>query len=301
MYIASREAVGLYTPQSQFVMSQEQLQKLGFSLDEINVIQSMILYNQKVTINELQKMGFEYEVAKKLKYLNDIATGVINIESKDDLSKHLRKMFGQHRRIGIQDLALSKIKDVPRYAVIAGIKDQAYKVLNSNNYTGNDMIYKVTKLTSRVTIETDKTLVLKYGYPKKIDNVLELIGKSTNGNTIVAVDSKYCKLCNRYIIVASLKRPEFHIGMYEIVCIEGTKVYVYVQNMGTKPNVSYNGGTSRIYDYGYNKLDIPAKLVKVAHEIYKGVCGFYAERYEANSDFILIDKKQEDIDKMVEE
>lgn len=295
MYNGRREAVGLYTPQSQFVMSQERLMQLGFSQQEIQVIQNMILYNQRVTMAELQKMGFQYEVAQKLKYLNDIATGVINIETKDDLVKHLKKMFGKHRRIGIQDLALSKISEVPRYAVIAGIKDEVYKVLNSNQYKGNDMLYKVTKLTSRITIETDKPIVIKYGYPKKIDNVLEILGKTDKGKTIVSLDKNYCRLCNRYIIVASLKRPEFHLGMFEIVCIEGTKVYVYAHNMGTKSQVSYNGGTSRVYDYGYNKLEIPSKLTRVASEIYKGVCGFYAEKYEANSDFTVITKEEKEV------
>ena len=33
-----REAVGLYTPQSQFVMSHDRLMQLGFSGDEIQVI-----------------------------------------------------------------------------------------------------------------------------------------------------------------------------------------------------------------------------------------------------------------------
>lgn len=294
MYNGIREAVGLYTPQSQFVMSNDRLMKLGFSQQEIQVIQNMLLYNQRVTMAELQKMGFQYEVAQKLKYLSDVATGVIIIETKEDLVKHLRKMFGKHKRIGIQDLALSKINEVPRYAVIAGIKDEVYKVLNSNRYKGNDMLYKVTKLTSRVTIETDKPIVIKYGYPKKIEGILEIVRKTDKGKTIVSLDKNYCRLCNRYIIVASLKRPEFHLGMFEIICIEGTKVYVYAQNMGTKAQVSYNGGTSRVYDYGYNKLEIPSKLTKVASEIYQNVCGFYDEKYEANSDFEIITKEEKE-------
>lgn len=293
MYRGRSEAVGLYTPQSQFIMSNDRLMKLGFSQDEINVIQNMVLYNQKITLAELQRMGFQYEVAQKLKYLNDIATGVIVIDTKEDLIKHLRKMFGKHRKIGIQDLALSKIHEVPRYAVIAGIQDEVYKVLNSNLYKGEEMLYKVDKVTSRITIETDKPIVLKYGYPKKIEGVLEVLGKTDKGQTVIALDKRHCKLCNRYIIVASLKRPEFHLGMYEIVCLEGTKVYVYAQNMGTKAQVSYNGGTSRVYDYGYNRLEIPSKLTKIASEIYQSVCGFYAEKYEPNSDFLLIDKEKE--------
>ena len=69
---------------------------------------------------------------------------------------------------------------------------------------------------------------------------------------------------------------------------------MYAQNMGTKAQVSYNGGTSRVYDYGYNKLEVPSKLTKVASEIYQNVCGFYAEKYEANSDFAIITKEEKE-------
>lgn len=284
------EAVGVYTPNTQFVLSSKKLRELGFTQQEINTLEYVNACGLKATPMELQRLGMNYEYAKRIKYMQDLATGKISIESKYDFIKHLKKLFGQHKKIGIQDLAVSKVHEVPRWAVVANIKDPVYSAVNSNNYHGTEMLYPVTEVTSRVTIAYPRKLVIKYGYPKKIPNVIEVQDKKQpNGLPILSINKDFCRVCNRYIIVASLKRPEFHHGMMEIICIEGTLVYVYAQNMGTKANVSYQGGTTRVYDYGYMVNEIIPRITKVAETIYKNVCGVYAEYVPATSDFKLLD------------
>lgn len=302
--ISENQAVGVYTPATQIVIDPMKLQSMGFSPAEINTLQYIVYNGGKVSPAALTSYGMDYESAKRLKYMYDIATCKVNIESTDDLVKHLRRMFGSHRRIGITDLALSKLQKVPRMAVVAGIKDTTFSIFNSNQYPVNERMYNVVDVTGgRIHIETNRKPVLKYKQAKKIDGVIEIIELKPNGNVVVAVDKKYARLCNRYIIVGSLKRPEFHHGLVEIICIEGTKVYIYAQTLGTKEMVRYNGGTQRVYDYGFMPREIEGKLISVASEMYPILCGVYASSTPSNSDFVIIppEEKEESIEDIIEE
>lgn len=287
--LTNNEAIGVYTPQSQLIMSESKLYELGFSHDEIRTLQYVMSGGGAVTTRDLQNLGLDYEYSKRIRYLRDVATGKVTVETKDELVKHLRRLFGKRRRIGIHDLAVSTIKNVPRWAVVAGIQDPVYSILNSSNYPVDKRMYLIRDVSSRITVRTRNKIVMKYGYPKKIDGVLEILGiDKKTGETIIAFDKKYSRVCNRYIVLASLRRPEFHHGLIEIICIEGTRVYVYVQNMGTTARVNYKGGTTRVYDYGYMPNQIKPKLTKVASDIYQRVCGVTAYKHEPNSDFTLI-------------
>ncbi len=299
------EAVGVYTPDTQISIDVNNLITLGFNMEEIQTLQYIVMNGGKVTPSALTSYGLDYESAKKIKYMYDIATGKINIESTDDFSKHLRKLFGTHRRIGIQNLALSKLQSVPRKAVIGGIRDETFSIYNSNKYPVNERMYDVVNVTGgRIWVETSRKPVLKFKQAKKLENVIEIIELKQDGKVVVAVDKQYCKLCNRFIIVGSLRRPEFHNGMVEIICIEGTKVYVYANNMGVRESVSYNGGTQRVYDYGFLPNEIQPKLLKVASELYPVISGVYASTNPANSDYHILTpeiKEEDSIDDIIEE
>lgn len=292
----STQGAGLYTPVTQFNFDINALQSLGFRPEMIETLQCIVANEGKVTPMVLSKYGIPYEQARDIKYMYDITTGKVVINSEVDLIKHLRRMFGKDRRIGINDLALSKIKEVPRMAVVANIKVAPYTIYNSKQYAANDRLYKVTDVSSsRITVETTRKPKLKWGTEKKIDGVLEI--KEVKGKVVtIAFDKSVCKLCNRFIIVASLKRPEFHHGLAEIICLEGTKVYVYAQTLKPKDTIKYNYGTQRVYDFGYLKTEINQKLTSAAATLYPMVCGVLGTTYPPNMDFLTIpvDERQEE-------
>ena len=273
------------------------LTKLGFTQQDVECMQYMLNMTGRCTAADLQRNGVEYERSLKIKYLYDICCNKVNIETKDDLAKHFRKMFGAHRRIGITDLAISRVTKVPRWALIGGINDPVYKSLNSNQLPVDKRLYTVEKVTSRIIVSTLNPLVIPYGHPKKIDGVIEVLGRDRKTNKIIlALDRKHCKLCNRYIIVASLRAPETHHGMVQIICVEGTKLYVYAKTLGIKENVSYSGGTARVYDYGIFASEITPRVKSIAEGIYQKMHGVYAETVPANEDFQLISKEQPEIE-----
>lgn len=279
------------------------LLSLGFTQQEIQQLNYVYANGGKFTTNALQSYGYNYEQAKKLSYMYNICSGKIQIDSKQEMIKHLRKMFGSDYRISIQDLAVSKVTNVPRVAVIANIMDAPYNIWNSSNYKGKDTLYKVIDVSGqRITIETAKKPKLEWGKAKVIPGVLEIKGVRNNGNAVVSFDRKYCKLCNRFIIVASLRNPEFHFGKYEMICFEGTKVYIYATNLGTRDAVKYSMGSQRVYDYGIFKQDIKGKLDNVAKAMYKHLHGVSVQYEGANSDYSVIskDKAEESFDDDVE-
>lgn len=291
---------GIYTPNNQFEFDENKLISLGFNKSLIDVLRYIVENNGKVTPMALTQYGIPYEQAKDIKYMYDILVGRVVINSEVDLIKHLKRMFGRDRKIGIQDLAVSKIKEVPRVAVVAGIKEEPYTIYNSNRYEPYDRLYKVIDVTSKkIVVETNRKPKLKYGATKKIDGVLE-IQEVKGDKVIVAFDKRVCRLCNRFIVVASLKRPEFHHGLAEIICLEGTKVYVYVQTLKGNELMKYNYGTQRIYSYGYLGPEIQNKLMRVASYLYPLVCGVTGKVEPANMDYITVPierpkEKEEDL------
>lgn len=282
---------GVYTPESQFRLDIKFLTSLGFTREEINMLQYIISCEGKVTPASLTYYNIPYEQARKLKYMYDIATGKKEIDSMNDFAKHLRRMFGQHNRISLLNLPVSKLSKIPRIALIDGIKDEAFAVYNSKRYKGIDMFYTsvIDVYQNRILIETGRKPVLKYKQSKKIDGVIEIKeDKLKNGNIIIAVNKNYSRLCNRYIIVAGLRRPEFHHGLVDILCIEGTKVYVYAITARDGELVKYNANTVRVYDYGWIPNQISGRLMRVAYQIYGKVSGVCANTIPPNADFRLI-------------
>jgi hypothetical protein len=301
------------------------LMSLGFTQAEIQTLQNIIRSGGKVSPSALCSYGMDYESAERLKYMYDIASGKVFISTPDDLVKHLRKMNGKHRRIGISDLALSKVNRVARLAVIGGIPKGPYDIYNSKNYAPIERMYEVTGVSGRrITIKTARRPILPYGSEKKvyvikdletgknkfvlskdeissndrsnqqykISTALEIKELTPDKKVILSVDKDFARICNRYIIVGSLRRPEWHHGLVEIICIEGTRVYVYAITMGKGESVGYRGGTQRVYAYGYMPGEIKGKLTTVASELYKLLCGVMATEVPANADFNILDAEQ---------
>ena len=238
----------------------------------------------------MQSYGYTFEQAKRLAYAANICQGKVTVESKDQMTKHLKKMFGGARKITINDLETSNVSTVPRLAVIDNLIQAPYSIWNSKNYKGKEAIYKVVDVTGqRITIETPRKPRLEYKQAKELPGVLEIKGVRANGNCVVSFDKKYCKLCNRFIIVASLRHPEKHLVMYEIICIEGTKIYVYATSLGIREQVKYNMGTQRIYDYGIFPQDIKGKLERVAKQLYSKFSGVSASYIAPIDDYKVLE------------
>ena len=267
------------------------LQQLGFSQREIQQLQYVYGNGGKFTPSALQSYGYTYEQAKRLSYMYNICCGKVQINSKEEMIRHLKRVFGSNYKISIQDLAVSNVTDVPRLALVANIVDEPYNIWNSSNYKGKDMFYKVIDVSGqKITIETSKKPRLEWKQAKIVPGVLEIKGVRNNGNAVVVFDKKYCRLCNRFIIVASLRNPEFHHGKYEMVCFEGTKVYVYAVNMGTRENLKYKGGTQRVYAYGLLPSDIKPKLDNVTKYLYSYLHGVSVGYEDGNETYEVLTK-----------
>lgn len=273
------------------IVNAKRLLELKFTPQEIQYLKTFIDNFGQVTAAKAMKFcNLPPEQAKKLKYMYDICIGAVVIDSPDDISKHFRRMFGAHRRVGIQDLAVSKIQKVPRKAIIGGIpRNTPFSIYNSANYPESERMYNVIEVTgTNIVIRTDRKPILKYKQAKKIDGVLEIRAVNKDGTVDVAVNKNYARLCNRFIVVASLRRPEFHHGMVEMIAIEGTKVYVFNQTMGDGEIPSYKNGTQRVYDFGFTKQELCPKLMAVSKNMFKYVKGVWSTIEKPNSDFTLI-------------
>ena len=295
----NNNGMGVYTYGSQFDLDPIRMKSMGFTQEEIQALTFIVNNEGKAAVSTMvQYYGIPYEEAQKLKYMYDICTGRIVINSEDDISKHLRKMFGRHRRIGIQDLSTSTISEIPRAALIAGIpKDTPFAIWNSINYPKEQRLYRVIDTSGQnIIIETDRIPKLKYKEAKKIDNMLEIKEDPVNGKMKVAVNKEYCRMCNRFIIVASLRRPEFHHGLISIICMEGTKVYIYADTLAPNKNSRYYNATQRVYDFGFFPNEIGPKLLNCATMVYQRVCGVYASQLPANMDFIMLPVEQKEDD-----
>lgn len=282
---------------SRFDMDPVRMLSIGFSQQEINCLQGLISNGYKVNTNTLNRLGLNYEQSSRIRYLFDICTGKVSVETKDELVRHLKKLNNSGYKIGIQDLAISKIRDVPRTAVVANVSVEPFDIWNSNKYKGTAALYLVRKVTAqRITIETSRKPKLQPRQKMEVPGMLQIEGVTKEGKAVVSFDKKFCRLCNRFVIVASLRRPEFHLGMVEMVCYEGTKVYVYAQSLGVRDKVKYNMGTQRIYAYGFFESQIKGKLMAVAKEMYDKLRGVYVENEHGNQEFHLVDPVRQDID-----
>lgn len=321
--------LGVYTAGTQFDFDADAMLRLGFTSEEIMVLQNFIMYGEKTTVANMSKYGIPYQEAQKIKYMYDILTGKVGIDTPDQLVKHLKKMHGGRQKIGIYSLETSKVSTIPRKAVIGGLPPMdgrnPFVIYNSVARKKEDRMYDVVNVTAhKVTIKTNlipklpykdsKKLVKvtdretnRFKYVRDVEELPSSIKKNPDGysvNTVaeikemrnardgkellIAFDPQYCRVCNRFIIVASLKHPEFHHGMVEIICIEGSRVYVFAKTAAMSESVKYSGNTQRVYDYGFLPAEIQPKLMKAANEVYKNVCGVLASTEPANSAFEVI-------------
>lgn len=265
-------------------------QQLGFSQAEITEFLRMLCVNAAFTVGRLQTYGYSLKQAGRLKYMFDIYSGKTQIETQDELARHLRKMADGSYKISIQDFPKSRITNIPRVAVIANIKQPPYDIWNSRNYKGKEVLYKVVDVCGqRITVETSRKPDLPNRHSKRTHDIFEIKGVKANGNILVNFNKRYCMLCNRFAVVCSFRNLESHLGKYEMVCFEGTKIYVYAINIGTKEAVHLNSENHIVYDCGILADDVDRKLKKVAQLMYNHLKCVAVKYCEPNRSYSVAD------------
>lgn len=260
---------------------------MGYSEKEARKVINVLYQCSKCTGAVLQKYyGYNAAQAKRIEYMSKIYTGKTQVETNDQLIKHFKTMTNNAHKLTVSDLATSKITTVPRFAVIQHITHEPYTIWNSNNYKGMQRLYRVYDVRGKsIIIETKRYPRLEFGAKKEIPGVLKILGKTAEGTVRVSFDEKYCKLTNRFMIVASTKNPEKHFGKYTILTADGNRVYVYAADMGTRETPKYQMGSQRIYDFGIFGKQIPSKLQSVASDLYKSVNGYSAQLSKPTAEY----------------
>lgn len=314
-----------YTSYSPSNVDYNVLVKLGFKGEEIDLVNQVASQFGKVTTDRVSKLTGNSLVASKINYLYNVicckdshralesinmlrksnmicdSTDEMTINAMINLAAHYKKMYssmsGGNRAIFNKTLPRPKLGEVPKKAIVGGIKDEIFMIYNSNRYLVKDRLYDVVSYNDMNTlIKTNRLPVLKNGMQAKVEGVAEIkkvVEKKNAEGTIgskeavIAINNKYTRICNRYVIAASTHRPNIHCGMMAIICLDGTVLYVYAIELRGADRV--NGGVDQftgqankykensrnrvIYDYGYRACDIEQKIEAVSRFLYKGVRG----------------------------
>ena len=238
-------------------------------------------------------------------YIGELSIDTDNI---DQLCKHLRNINKHVDRITLNDLEVSYCKtgvNIPQYIVIGGLKDTDFAIYDKEflNARGKEYIkdsksrvnllkykylgvFNLSKQTQTKCYFTTKLKpVLKYKSAREIPDKIGIEKVNKDGTVDVWVSKNYCRLLNRYVIYASLKKPEFYIKILEIITLNGTRLYIYAQNIYTKRLSSYNSNNLRIYGHGIYGDDIDNKLKNIYKSIQTRIPIYKADLVDGNTDF----------------
>ena len=278
--------MGVYTANTQFELDEKQLLKLKFTHNEINTLKYVVENFGKVSVNDMVYSGItDQKTAEHVKYAYDICTGKVIVDDNFTLKKHLRKMFGKGCKVTIDFLKPSCIEELPRKCIIAGL-EEPWHIWNSNRYKGYDALYTMVGAAGSENIKfiTDRIPVLKYKQGKKEDGIVEILSRKED-KLLVSINKKKVRMCNRFVVTAALRKPERYLFLIEIICIEGTSVYVYATEIGGTKKSVRSTNSNRIYQWGIFEREIQPKTIKVAEDIYKLLCGVVAEKEEGNMEY----------------
>lgn len=270
----------------------KRLMGLGFSKIEIDTCQRLFMQGAVFTPTSLQNVwGYNYETATKLKYLYDIAQGKIEVNTDDELCKHLKKMFGNKRKVSIADLPPSNITEVSKLCLVEDVTDPKFYCLNSGLYPLTDRFYRVLQSTSTKTvIRTQRRPEIKFRDSKETDGVAKILSESPDQDGYIEIEfnPKYTKMCNRYIILASPKCPEFHLGCYELIVVDGSRMYVFGRTLPYNWDLKYKATQERILDCGIIPNEIQPRLERAALLVHKRLMGVRYNFHKATSVFDLV-------------
>ena len=240
-------------------MTYGDLKTLGFSDGEIKILRILNENNLAVSernISMVKDASTQNVRSDRVRYANRIFKDEVDVTDKEDLARHARKMAGG-RKIGIHNLKTSTVVELDRKGIIFGIpKDTPFAVYNFDTYIklnekSHGMVDVLTIGSENVTVKVNKKPLIKKTDKKEVPNIIKLVDFDEKSATL-KVNKENIKLCNRHLIMASLKRPEFFTMMCELIAYDGTSVYVYSQSVNAKKNLHYNAITQRVYANEYN-------------------------------------------------
>jgi hypothetical protein len=271
---------------------------LGFSYSEIRECENLFQRGAKFSTAFLQQVcGYDYSTSVRLKYLYDIAQGKIEIETDDELCRHLKKLFGNRRRASIADIPPSAVTEVPKLCLIGNVVDELFYVYNSAFYSPDERFYKVVKSTnSKTVIRTSRKPEIKFRGATDSAGVASILCTNADGTVDVQFESLYVRLCNRYIVIVSAKRPEFHLGCYELIVVDGSRFYVFARVLPAKSDLKYKAAQERVLDSGVFPDEIKARITKCALWVHKRLSGVKAAYIEPTSVFELMHSESADYD-----
>lgn len=301
----------------------DMLYKLGFTYEDVQLLNSVMEGGCKLTSASLSNKGLTYQVVKRLQYMYSIIIGktIIDTNSIDEVSKHLHKLNSYRGKININNLPLSKVRDIPRLVIVEGLPEGRYEKYNYSYENRNIIHILKNEGNKKVIIRTKIKPKLPYGSGKCLyyfkdksnnkilytedrneinkfikdnkDNefgvAVEIKGLSENKKEVdVAIHKNYVRLIRPYIILCSFTRPQNHLGMYQMVMHEGSKIYTYATYYDCKGRI--NNSSSRVYYWGYKKKVLTEALLKVAKGIYNNLGGVFVEFIAGTTEYEPIEK-----------
>lgn len=275
--------------------------RLGFSDIEYqaaNSISSVCGWSRVPSIGTLQQMlCIDYNSAYRIRYLIELMSGkrnvdiynIYGIEDIRNISRHFRKINRSCIKLTIDKLPTSKISTLPRIAILCGVRDRRFVELNSKNPNNINEYYLVDKTTQdRCILRTVKS-IKEHGEDE--DKIVNILGRDTNGRTILSAVTSHVRLCNRYIVVASTRQPQYHNGMYVLVNVYGDIIYVYSKTVAGYRNIGKNY-SERVYRYGILPNELDRTLKETAIKIGNSIELAAVTRIEPTQEFRLLENNR---------
>ena len=313
-------------PFSQDTVPYERMLELGFENIVLDTRRNVLMATGKLSNKSFEMCGvWNYKLRQDILYADKIIKGLIPVDNKQDLKKHLQKM-NFTRKISMADLATSISPHNELKGIVKGLPQKSlFGIYNTDDTPEgvdidtlspryitiwSDKYYKINAKQSRKlfrvrdllhnrikyydSIESIEKSIKENEAAYKIERVAELLNVQTvNGKKMVAVviHRDYCRIRGRYMIVASFKAPDQHLGCYELLSLGGTTVYVFAKQVkfNQKADVKYSTGAERVYYIGCDEDKLDEMLEITTNQVYQKIKGVYSEKYEATTEFIPLE------------
>lgn len=299
-----------------FTMDYNSMLKLGFNQEELNVLQQAVDYYGVVSNQKLSTPPFlvcNQTIIARIMYAYNICMGKKNIDFDNPVSlaqhfKKLNSISGGNITFSCFYIPHRNIDRVPRVAVVAGLPRGSFYVLNSKLYDKTEATYRVDKIAQEwVTIQSERKMSVcagdrlnssyenrQWGIPD-ILKVEEVGSFAQNKPWVIKIHKKYCRLCNRFLIVATTKKMvpgvTEHHGGYVLVTAEGQIVYLYARttdfdNYGNpKDTIPNTTKDTIVLDYGFYRMEIEQKLQSGLEAIASRWPIVFSKRLEGDTQF----------------